>query len=116
MSQTPLIAHEKLRVLLDAEQGRFSLFDGEEYIGFLGYVEEDGVLDLQHTIIKEEFSRHGYARALVTIVLERVWALDKRVIPTCSYVAQYLDRFSQYQWLVAGQDDDGAAPQGRHAA
>ncbi|MDR2257043.1 MAG: N-acetyltransferase [Arthrobacter sp.] len=116
MPQTPLIAHDNLRVLLDAEQGRYSLYDGEDYIGFLGYVQEQGVLDLQHTIIKEEYSRRGYARALVTIVLERVWALDLRVVPTCTYVAQYLDRFPQYAWLVAGQENDDATPHGRHAA
>jgi len=105
VSHTPLIAHEHLRVELDPDHGRFGLFDGETFVGFLGFTEEDGVLDLQHTIIKEEYSRRGYARALVTIVLERVWGQDKRVIPTCSYVVQYLERFPQYARLVAGPGD-----------
>lgn len=101
MPQTPLIAHDRLRVELDESLQRFGLFDGETFIGFLGYSRDGDVLDLQHTIIKEEYSRHGYARALVTIVLERVWGRDQRIVPTCSYVEQYLQRFPQYAWLVA---------------
>lgn len=121
MQQTPLIAHEALRVELDPERQRYSLFDREEFIGFLDFTRRGAVLDLQHTIIKEEFARHGYARALVTIVLERVWGRDERVIPTCSYVVHFLERFPQYAWLAVGADDvpdDGAAAplHGRHTA
>ena len=101
MSRTPLIAHEHLHVEHDPAQQRYGLFDAETFVGFLGYAVQDGVVDLQHTIIKEEFSRRGYARALVTIVLERLWGQELRILPTCTYVAQYLERFPQYQRLVA---------------
>lgn len=101
MPQTPLIAQQHLSVRLDTDQSRFGLFDGETFVGFLGFQRDGNVLDLQHTIIKEEFSRRGYARALVAIVLERVWGRDERVIPTCTYVVDFLERFPQYRWLVA---------------
>jgi predicted GNAT family acetyltransferase len=97
---TALIAFDHLHVEQDPARERYDLFDGEQFIGFVGYSAEYGIVDLQHTIIKEEYSRRGYARALVTIVLERIWARGEKIIPTCSYVAQYLQRFPQYKVLL----------------
>lgn len=110
MAHQPLIAHEHLHVEEDTDHDRYGLFDGDTFVGFLGYDRSDGVIDLQHTIIKEEFSRRGYARALVTIVLERAWGRGERVLPTCSYVEHYLTRYPQYAHLVAGAGDDERAP------
>ncbi|MGO1319735.1 MAG: GNAT family N-acetyltransferase [Galactobacter sp.] len=97
---TALIPFDSVHVVQDLARERYDLFDGEQFIGFVGYTAEYGVVDLQHTIIKEEFSRRGYARALVTIVLERLWARDEKIIPTFSYVVQYLERFPQYKVLL----------------
>lgn len=97
---TALIPFTTLHVDQDPAHDRYDLYDGETFIGFLGYSAEYGIVDLQHTIVKEEFSRHGYARALVTIVLERIWARGEKIIPTCSYVEQYLERFPQYRVLL----------------
>jgi len=118
MAQHGLIAHEKLRVEEDPDQERYGLYDADTFVGFLGYHRTGSVLDLQHTIIKEEFSRRGYARALVTIVLERSWGRGERIIPTCSYVADFLTRYPQYAHLVADADAAGQdeAPRGRHSA
>lgn len=101
MPESPLIAQQHLRVELDSDQERFNLFDGQSYIGFLGFHRDGTVLDLQHTIVKEEFSRRGYARALVAIVLERVWGREEQIIPTCSYVVDFLSLHPQYAHLVA---------------
>ncbi|WP_199712557.1 GNAT family N-acetyltransferase [Galactobacter caseinivorans] len=106
MAATPLIAQQQLRVELDEDQERFNLFDQGvtaqgSFIGFLGFSRNGKVLDLQHTIIKEEFSGRGYARALVAIVLERTWGREERIIPTCSYVVDFLSRHPQYRHLVA---------------
>jgi predicted GNAT family acetyltransferase len=97
---TALIPFDHVHVEQDPAHERYDLFDGETFVGFLGYNAEYGIVDLQHTIIKEEFSRRGYARALVTIVLERIWAREEKIVPTCSYVEQYLDRFPQYKVLL----------------
>jgi predicted GNAT family acetyltransferase len=60
-------------------------------------------LELQHTIISEGFSRRGFARTLVTTVLDRIRNDDGRIVPTCTYVQGYLERFPQYGDLVADQ-------------
>ncbi|OMH29253.1 GNAT family N-acetyltransferase [Tersicoccus phoenicis] len=85
----------------DPDRGRFNLLMGPTYLGFLGFTErEDGAMVLQHTIIAEQYGRQGYARALVTLVLDRLRERGKQVVPECSYVQDYLRRFPQYGDLV----------------
>jgi predicted GNAT family acetyltransferase len=99
--QPEKIVHEGLRLDHDPDRGRYSLWHAGVFIGFLGYTEDDGVVTLQHTIIDEAHGRKGYARALVTLVLDRLRAADKRIIPECTYVQDYLSRYPEYRDMVA---------------
>jgi predicted GNAT family acetyltransferase len=87
------------------DRERFELFTDEDpgdFIGFLAYRTIDAkTLELQHTIISEGFSRRGFARTLVTRVLDLLRADGIQIVPTCSYVQDYLERFPQYGDLVA---------------
>ena len=56
-SDTPKIVHDDLRVLRDPDRGRYELWQGDQYIGFLGYTvdettgpngERESVVRLQH--------------------------------------------------------------------
>lgn len=108
-SQPEKIVHERLTVTRDPDRQRFELRQDGTFIGFLGYDQEtvrgaDGedtvVLRLQHTIIDEQFGRRGYARALVTMVLDRLRAEGDRIVPECSYVEDYLRRYPEYRDMV----------------
>lgn len=108
-SRPEKIVHERLKVTRDPDRARFDLRQDGTFIGFLGYDQEtvpgpDGedmaILRLQHTIIGEQFGRRGYARALVTMVLDRLRAEGDRIVPECSYVEDYLRRYPEYQDLV----------------
>lgn len=93
---------EQLRVVKNTDLDRYELWRGEQFIGFEGFQDhEDGTVELQHTIIGEQFGRQGYARTLVTLVLDRLREQDVRIRPTCSYVADYLERFPRYRDMVA---------------
>ncbi|MCT1551192.1 MULTISPECIES: GNAT family N-acetyltransferase [Brevibacterium] len=86
------------------DRDRFELFtsDDEAFVGFLAYRVVDGsTLELQHTIISEDFSRRGFARTLVTHALDEIRAEGGRIVPTCTYVIDYLQRFPQYADLVS---------------
>lgn len=102
--QAPKIVHDELRVERDPDRGRIDLWQRDRFIGFLGYteqtVDDQCVVVLQHTIIDESFGRRGYARALVTIVLERLKAEGYSIVPQCSYVEDYLRRYPEYQPMV----------------
>lgn len=95
------IAHEGLRLDHDSDRGRYSLWHGATYVGFLGYHLEGDVATLQHTIINEEYGRLGYARALVTLVLEDLQKKNLKIIPECSYVQDYLRRYPEYIDMLA---------------
>lgn len=101
---TPEIVTTPVEVLDNLTHDRFELWlSGPEriFVGFLGYrLEQPGVYDLQHTIISESFGRQGYARTLVTKVLDQLREREQRIVPTCSYVQRYLERFPQYADLV----------------
>lgn len=95
-----------LKVVPNHDASRYELWDGEQYIGFLGVeVLEDGTVDLQHTIISEAFGRRGYARTLVTRVLDDYRQRGLKVRVTCSYIQDYMRRFPSYRELLATTPD-----------
>ncbi|WP_158496545.1 GNAT family N-acetyltransferase [uncultured Micrococcus sp.] len=110
------IAHNRLKLFRDPDRGRFELRQDGVYIGFVGYTVDDvpaaqspdgepgTAIRLQHTIIDEAYSRQGYARALVTMILERARAEGDRIIPECSYVQDYLRRYPEYEDVVLRRD------------
>ncbi|MCT2021784.1 GNAT family N-acetyltransferase [Kocuria marina] len=95
-----------LKVVPNHDASRYELWDGEQYIGFLGVeVLEDDTVDLQHTIISEAFGRRGYARTLVTRVLDDYRQRGLKVRVTCSYIQDYMRRFPSYRELLATTPD-----------
>lgn len=99
----------QLRIVPNHDASRYELWDGEQYIGFLGVeLLEDGTVDLQHTIISEQFGRQGYARTLVTRVLDDYRERGVKVRATCSYVQDYMDRFPGYRDLLVTSSGPGA--------
>lgn len=74
--------------------------DGQE-AGYLEYVEADGVLDLQHTVVADAFAGQGLAGSLVRQALADIRARGLRIIPTCPYVARYLTKHPEDADLVA---------------
>lgn len=84
------------------DRGRVELWRDHTLIGFEGIERHrDGTIELQHTIIDERYGRQGYARTLVTLLLDSCRASGVLIRPTCTYVQDYLRRFPQYQELVA---------------
>ncbi|AXR72980.1 MULTISPECIES: GNAT family N-acetyltransferase [Auritidibacter] len=99
--------HPGATIRLSESNDRFELWDNGEFIGFLGFsvnpsTDENGreVLHLQHTIISEKYGRQGYARALVTMVLDQLRKDHVQVISSCSYIDRYLQRYPEYQDMV----------------
>lgn len=92
----------ELKLTDNQEQNRVELWNGQTFIGFVAVERRtDGAVDLLHTIIDERFSRQGYARTLITLVLDSCRASGTLIHPTCTYVQDYLKRFPQYGDLVA---------------
>ncbi|STZ63053.1 Uncharacterised protein [Moraxella lacunata] len=72
------------------------------HTGFLSYeVVDDDTLNYNHTIVPKELGGRGLGTALVKHALDYARDNGKKVVPSCSFVASYIDRRDEYQSLLA---------------
>lgn len=91
-----------LQLVINTDRDRYELWSGAEFIGLEGYeLADDGIVVLQHTVIEEKYGRQGYARAMVTLILDDIREHGQKIRPLCTYVQSYLERFPEYNDLVA---------------
>jgi predicted GNAT family acetyltransferase len=81
---------------------RFELHLGDRLAGFMDYRERGDALHLVHTEMLPEFEGQGLAARLAEFALGEARDQGRKVVPTCSYVARYLQRHPQHADLVAG--------------
>ena len=60
-----------------------------------------GVLDLRHTFVPRELRGRGIASRLTQHVLDYARAEGLKIMPTCSFIATFIDRHPGYRDLVA---------------
>lgn len=72
---------------------RFTADVGHDEDAVLAYRERpDGALDLQHTVVPEAARGAGVADALVRAAVTHARQHDVRLVPTCPYVAAWVQR------------------------
>lgn len=83
----------------DRAAGCFELGNGEGR-SVLEYRLVDNRMDIYHTEVPPSLRGQGVAQKLAHAALE--WAQEEgfTVIPTCSYIAAYIQRNQQYQSLL----------------
>lgn len=97
--------HPGAELVIDTDRCRAELWDTVEgersFIGFIGYAEEviggQQVTHLMHTIVNERYGRRGYARALVTLLLDHLAAEGQQFTSECTYVDRFLARYPEYR-------------------
>ena len=88
--------------LMNNEAGsRFELLIDGRVAAYIDYVDHGYALELTHTITEPEFRGRGLAGELVDFALTRIEAEEKRVIPTCSFVAERVTKKPEFTHLVA---------------
>lgn len=73
----------------------------EDDLAFVSYRRISGVVDMLHAEVPARFGGRGYGAVLVQGALDLVRAEGSRVIPTCSFVAAFIQRHRDYQDLLA---------------
>jgi predicted GNAT family acetyltransferase len=90
------------------ERQRFEIQLDGELVGFADYQPRDGVLAFTHTEVDPRHRGKGLAGALIEAALQQVRANGGRVLPLCSYVADYISHHPEFSSLVAyGRSDAG---------
>lgn len=81
---------------------RYELLVDGEIVGVADYVERDGAVEMPHTVVDPARRGQGLAEVLVRGALDDLRVRGDRVLPTCWYVAAFIDRDPSYADLLAG--------------
>ncbi len=82
------------------ERHRYELRTADELIGIVAYHLADDVITLVHTEVGSAHSGHGYAATLAQGALDDARSRGLRVVPSCPYVASYIEKHPEYADLV----------------
>ncbi|MBL6076887.1 N-acetyltransferase [Belnapia sp. T18] len=85
----------------NAASQHFELAAGGE-VAFIAYRRDGNRVELIHTEVPQALEGKGVGSALVRGTLEQLRAEGATVLPTCSFVARYIERHSEYGDMVAG--------------
>ena len=83
------------------EQHRFETVV-DDVTAYLSYVPVDAnTLNYNHTIVPSALGGRGIGSQLVKHALDYAQAHNKKIIPSCSFVASYIQKNPHYQSLIA---------------
>ncbi|EKO52364.1 GNAT family N-acetyltransferase [Leptospira kirschneri] len=88
----PIVIHSELESKFYAE------IDG--FQSYLFYREEGDGWNLISTYVPSELRGKGLAAELVRTALDKARSLNKKIIPSCSYVVTFLNRNPTYNDLI----------------
>lgn len=102
MAPSPTVRH-------DDAAGRYELVLDGEVIGYADHrVVAEGVEVFPHTVVEPAHEGQGLAAVLVEEALDDVRARGVQIVPSCWYVARWIERNPAYADLVAPSPTPGA--------
>jgi predicted GNAT family acetyltransferase len=90
----------EIKVTQNNLKHRFEVETGSR-TAFLNYRIENGVMALTHTEVPEAINGRGIGTALAKFALDYARAQGLRVVPQCSFVAEFVAAHPQYKSLVS---------------
>jgi predicted GNAT family acetyltransferase len=82
-------------------RSRYELLDDGRVLGFTEYRPRDGVLVFPHTVVAQQERGSGYATVLLRGALDDVRRKGVKIVPQCSFVADFIEQHPEYADLVA---------------
>ncbi|RVW03108.1 GNAT family N-acetyltransferase [Rhodococcus xishaensis] len=89
------------RIEHNADQNRFEIYVDGALAGYAEYIESNGVRDFGHTVTDPDFRGRGLAGQVVKAALDTSREQGFKIVPSCSYVAKYVESHPDYADLVA---------------
>jgi uncharacterized protein len=91
------------RVRHDAEAQRFTIIL-DDAVAVLDYRRIDAAtLDYHHTFVPHALRGRGLASELTAAALRYALERQLRIVPSCPFVAAYIDSHPEFQPLLAGR-------------
>lgn len=90
-----------LQVRDATERSRYELLDDDTVVGFADYRDDGQVVVLPHTVIDADRRGGGLGAVLVRQVLDELRSKGRTIVPSCWYVAEYVDLHPEYQDMLA---------------
>lgn len=94
----------EITVVHNAAASRFEALLGKEQVGLIDYRTHGNTVDLVHTEVDEQHQGAGIAGDLVQGALDAIRVEKMTIVPTCPYVASWLEGHPDYQDLLAPTD------------
>ncbi len=85
----------------NVEASRYELVHDGRVVGVADYRVRDGAVVFPHTEVDPALRGQGLAAQLVRHALDDVRSTGRRVVPSCWYVARFIDDNPEYADLVA---------------
>lgn len=89
-----------MNVRNDSQKSQYELLSGDQVIGEAKYRHVQGAVEIYHTEVEDGNEGEGLGSQLAKYALDEVRAQGKQVIPTCPFIAAYIERHPAYQDLV----------------
>ena len=96
------LAAKGAQVIDEPSSQRYELRLGPDgpVVGFADYRIVGDYVELPHTVTQPEFGGQGIASALIRDVLDQIRTQDRRVIPSCEFVARFIEKNPEYQTML----------------
>jgi len=85
----------------NAERSRYELLIDGQLLGIADFHERGNTVIIPHTEIERTRRGHGLGAILVRHMLDDLRHAGRTVVPSCWYVAQFIDEHPEYQDLLA---------------
>jgi hypothetical protein len=82
------------------DRRRYELVEDGRVIGIADYRADDDVVELPHTVIEPTRRGEGLAAVLVRAALDDIRPSGRRVVPSCWYVADFIEANPDYRDLL----------------
>ena len=80
---------------------RYEARKDDDVVGRIYYTLDGSLIDLEHTIVGDEYEGQGIGSALARFALDDARAQGFTVRPSCPFIAAYIRRHPEYEDLIA---------------
>ena len=87
-------------VVNNQEKSRFEVVNGSQTSKLLYELKSDDLIDLVHTEVPEDLAGQGIGSALVVAALQYAKDNGYQAIPSCPFVASYVQRHPEWNDVV----------------